>query len=98
VGAARVYIEFLIVMSYVMLFLSTQGLAKHAGSDIGEFLLLLAVIVLLYVLWGAGQIPIAGARVEFHHGSDFASLWGGGTLPAWRGRGVFRSPVAYRAV
>jgi hypothetical protein len=49
------------------------------------------------VAW-SGQIPIAGARVEFHHGSDFASLWDGGTLPAWRGRGVFRSLVAYRAV
>jgi ribosomal protein S18 acetylase RimI-like enzyme len=48
------------------------------------------------VAW-AGHTPIAGGRVEFHHGSDFASLWGGGTLPAWRGRGVFRSLVAYRA-
>ena len=45
----------------------------------------------------AGQIPIAAARVEFHPGSDFASLWGGATLPAWRGRGVFRSLVAHRA-
>jgi GNAT superfamily N-acetyltransferase len=35
--------------------------------------------------------------VEFSEGTDFASLWGGGTLPAWRGRGVFRSLVAYRA-
>ena len=45
----------------------------------------------------AGQAPIAAGRVEFHHGSDFASLWGGGTLPSWRGRGVFRSLVAHRA-
>jgi GNAT superfamily N-acetyltransferase len=45
----------------------------------------------------AGQTPIAAGRVEFHHGSDFASLWGGGTLPSWRGRGVFRSLVAHRA-
>jgi GNAT superfamily N-acetyltransferase len=27
---------------------------------------------------------------------DFAGLWGGGTLPAWRGRGVFRSVIAHR--
>jgi hypothetical protein len=46
----------------------------------------------------AGQIPIAAGRVEFHSGTDFASLWGGGTLPAWRGRGVFRSIVAERAI
>ncbi|HYN52845.1 MAG TPA: GNAT family N-acetyltransferase [Thermoleophilaceae bacterium] len=48
------------------------------------------------VAW-AGQTPIAAGRVEFHRGTDFASLWGGGTLPAWRGRGVFRSLVVHRA-
>jgi ribosomal protein S18 acetylase RimI-like enzyme len=45
----------------------------------------------------AGHSPIAAGRVEFHGGTDFASLWGGGTLPAWQGRGVFRSLVAHRA-
>jgi GNAT superfamily N-acetyltransferase len=45
----------------------------------------------------AGRAPIAAGRVEFHSGTDFASLWGDGTLPAWRGRGVFRSLVAHRA-
>jgi len=45
----------------------------------------------------AGQTPIAAGRMEFHSGTDFASLWGGGTLPDWRGRGVFRSMVACRA-
>jgi GNAT superfamily N-acetyltransferase len=45
----------------------------------------------------AGRTPISAGRVEFHAGTDFASIWGGGTLPAWRGRGVFHSLVAYRA-
>ena len=45
----------------------------------------------------AGPAPIAAGRVEFCSGTDFASLWGGGTLPAWRSRGVFRSLVAHRA-
>lgn len=45
----------------------------------------------------AGGIPVSAGRVEFPEESDFASIWGGGTLPAWRGRGVFRSLVAYRA-
>ena len=36
--------------------------------------------------------------MEFHEGTDFASLWGGGTLPEWRGRGVFRTLVGHRAV
>lgn len=48
------------------------------------------------VAW-AGETPISAGRVEFHAGTDFASLWGGGTVPAWRGRGAFRSLVAHRA-
>ena len=45
----------------------------------------------------SNDVAISAGRVDFPDGSDFASLWGGGTLPAWRGRGVFRSLVAYRA-
>jgi GNAT superfamily N-acetyltransferase len=45
----------------------------------------------------AGDTPICAGRVEFHVGTEFASLWGGGTVRAWRGRGIFRSLVAYRA-
>jgi GNAT superfamily N-acetyltransferase len=44
----------------------------------------------------AGDTAISSARVEFPERSDFAGLWGGGTLAAWRGRGVFRALVAYR--
>ncbi|WP_308294423.1 GNAT family N-acetyltransferase [Streptomyces sp. XM4193] len=40
---------------------------------------------------------ISGARLEFEPGTDFAGLWGGGTLPSWRGRGVYRALVAARA-
>ena len=45
----------------------------------------------------AGATPISAGRVSFHDGTDFAGLWGGGTIPAWRGRGVFRSLVSQRA-
>lgn len=48
------------------------------------------------VAWAEGR-PIAAGRVEFHPGTDFASLWGGGTVTGWRGRGVFRALVAQRA-
>ena len=48
------------------------------------------------VAW-AGDVPVSAGRVEFHEGTDFASMWGGGTLPAWRGRGVFRALVGHRA-
>jgi GNAT superfamily N-acetyltransferase len=49
------------------------------------------------VLALAGDEPVCAARVDFHIGTDFASLWGGGTLPDWRGRGIYRAMVSYRA-
>ncbi len=49
------------------------------------------------VLAMAGAEPVCEARVDFPPGTDFAGLWGGGTLPAWRGRGIYRALVAYRA-
>ncbi len=45
----------------------------------------------------SGRTPVAAGRIEFHVGTEFASLWGGGTLPSWRGRGLFRALVASRA-
>ena len=46
----------------------------------------------------AGDVAVSAGRVEFHEGTEFASMWGGGTLPAWRGRGVFRALVGHRAL
>jgi ribosomal protein S18 acetylase RimI-like enzyme len=45
----------------------------------------------------AGDRPICAGRIEFHPGTGFASIWGGGTAEDWRGRGVFRAVVAHRA-
>jgi GNAT superfamily N-acetyltransferase len=44
-----------------------------------------------------GDRPVCAARVDFHIGTEFASLWGGGTLPEWRGRGIYRAMVGFRA-
>ena len=52
----------------------------------------LAALVVL-----AGDRPICAGRMEFHRGTRFAGLWGGGTVPEWRGRGVYRATLAYRA-
>lgn len=49
------------------------------------------------VLAVADGLPVSSGRIEFTHGTDFASLWGGGTRPEWRGRGIFRALVAQRA-
>jgi GNAT superfamily N-acetyltransferase len=45
----------------------------------------------------AADQPVAAGRVELPASGEFASLWGGGTIPAWRRRGVFRALVAHRA-
>jgi GNAT superfamily N-acetyltransferase len=50
----------------------------------------------ILVAEAAGEVVCAG-WVRFGAGTDFASLWGGGTAPAWRGRGIYRATVAYRA-
>ncbi|WP_329198530.1 MULTISPECIES: GNAT family N-acetyltransferase [unclassified Streptomyces] len=45
----------------------------------------------------AGETPVSAARMEMVPGSSFAGLWGGGTAPEWRGRGIYRLLVAHRA-
>jgi GNAT superfamily N-acetyltransferase len=40
---------------------------------------------------------ISAGWVRYVPGTAFATLWGGSTLSAWRGRGIYRSLVAYRA-
>ncbi|GAA3556518.1 hypothetical protein GCM10022419_041220 [Nonomuraea rosea] len=57
----------------------------------------LAAGTAIAVLAMAGDVPISAARMDMHPGTRFASLWGGGTVPEWRGRGVYRALVAYRA-
>lgn len=44
-----------------------------------------------------GEI-VCAAWVRFHQGTDFASLWGGSTLPEWRRKGIYRALVGRRAV
>ncbi|HYM68169.1 MAG TPA: GNAT family N-acetyltransferase [bacterium] len=50
----------------------------------------------LYVAYAGGG-PVSAARVELPPGRSFAGLWGGGTVPAYRGRGIYRALVAVRA-
>ncbi len=45
----------------------------------------------------AADVPVSAARMEMPPGAAFASLWGGGTVSDWRGRGIYRALVALRA-
>ena len=52
--------------------------------------------ITIVVAEAAGDVVCAG-WIRFASGTDFATLWGGGTLPGWRRRGIYRALVAYRA-
>lgn len=44
-----------------------------------------------------GGRPVSAARMETRPGTDFAGLWGGGTVPDQRGRGLYRALLGFRA-
>ncbi|OAR23193.1 GCN5 family acetyltransferase [Streptomyces sp. ERV7] len=52
---------------------------------------------LVAVMAVADGVPVCAARMELIPGTEFAGLWGGGTAEAWRGRGIYRALVSYRA-
>ena len=65
----------------------TQHLLRQIEQDPDS---LTALVVM------AGDRPVCAARIEFHQGTQFASLWGGGTVPEWRGKGIYKATVAWR--
>ncbi len=44
----------------------------------------------------SGEVVCAG-WIRYVRGTAFGTLWGGSTLPAWRGQGIYRALVGYRA-
>jgi GNAT superfamily N-acetyltransferase len=45
----------------------------------------------------AGDLAVCAGWVRFPSRTEFATFWGGATLPDWRGRGIYRALVAHRA-
>jgi GNAT superfamily N-acetyltransferase len=45
----------------------------------------------------ADDVPACAAWIRFHPGTQFASLWGGSTLPAYRRRGLYTAVLSARA-
>lgn len=71
------------------------------GGDIGLEILLRGLehrpaSTELWIAEAGGEVVSAG-RLEVVQGSDFAGLWGGGTLKEWRGQGLYRALAAARA-
>jgi hypothetical protein len=52
---------------------------------------------LTIVVAEAGLTVVCAAWVRFEGDTEFATLWGGATLPKWRRRGIYRATVVYRA-
>lgn len=52
---------------------------------------------LTIVVAEAGVTVVCAAWIRFEGDAEFATLWGGATLPEWRRRGIYRATVAYRA-
>lgn len=64
------------------------GLAKEIAADPRSITVVVAE---------AGEAVVCAGWVRYPRGTDFATFWGGATLPEWRRRGVYRALVAYRA-
>jgi hypothetical protein len=65
-----------------------EMLAAEHAADPGSLAVVVAEV---------GNVPVCAGWVRFERGTEFATLWGGGTLPAWRSRGIYRAVVARRA-
>jgi GNAT superfamily N-acetyltransferase len=52
---------------------------------------------LTIVVAEAGETVVCASWVRFIHGTEFATFFGGATLPEWRGRGIYRATVTHRA-
>ena len=45
----------------------------------------------------AGDLTLSAGWVRFPSDTEFVTLWGGATVPDWRGRGIYRALIARRA-
>jgi GNAT superfamily N-acetyltransferase len=52
---------------------------------------------LTVVVAEADDVVVSAGWVRYVTGTGFATLWGGSTLEKWRGQGIYRALVTYRA-
>ncbi|MDT9689079.1 GNAT family N-acetyltransferase [Streptomyces sp. P9(2023)] len=71
------------------------GDSSHIGRQLLDRLAAAPDTVAAVLAMADGE-PVSAARLELYPGTDFAGLWGGGTVEAWRGRGLYRALVAFR--
>jgi ribosomal protein S18 acetylase RimI-like enzyme len=72
---------------------SRSAFAPEPGWDLSDYVGRLGDPTMeVFIARIGGQVVSAG-RLELPRGRSFASLWGGGTLPQYRGRGIYRELV-----
>ncbi|TWD84860.1 hypothetical protein FB561_6056 [Kribbella amoyensis] len=57
----------------------------------------LIVTMIEEALKGPDGPALTAAWIRFHPGTGFAGLWGGGTLPEWRRKGLYSAILVHRA-
>lgn len=67
------------------------------GGDFGWLTKRLASSVVNVVVEDEQGEIVCSAWLRETAGTEFAGLWGGSTLERWRGKGIYRALVAYRA-
>lgn len=77
---------------------AANGRAFGSPFSVGEFLQRLETpdLTEIWVAEANGEVVCTG-RLELVPGTEFAGLWGGGTVPEWRGQGLYRALTAERA-
>lgn len=67
-----------------------------SAEEVLDRLVRLAELEQFWVAEADGRVISAG-RLNRVEDTEFAGLWGGATLPEWRGRGIYRALTAARA-
>ena len=76
---------------------SREAFGTGRGWELGSFSDRLSDPTLGVFVAYAGGKPVSAGRLELPTGRAFASLWGGGTAPEFRERGIYRALVAARS-
>ncbi len=76
--------------------ISRSAFAPGPGWDLEEYLPKLGTRTFAVFLATVEGRPVSAGRLDLPPGRSFASLWGGGTVPEFRGAGVYRALVAAR--
>ena len=74
-----------------------QRIEEQLSAESRMFPDRLTVTLVEEVLKGPEGPALTAAWIRFHPGTGFASLWGGGTLPEWRRKGLYSAILVHRA-